>query len=102
MEPTVITMLFSLVTPLIIQWVKSNPWIPFINENTGTINRILSILTAIGNTVGVSFVYDAEAKTMLVRGFDFNNIVVLAVTAFLAWLVQQLMYRQTIEPNEGK
>ena len=99
MDPSVITMIFSLITPLILQWVKSSPWVPFINNNSGTINRIISIITALGNTVGVSFAYDGAAKTLLISGWDLTNVLVLGITALMAWIVQQLLYRQTIEPN---
>lgn len=96
MIASVVSLLIALVTPVILEWLKTQPWMPLINQATPTLNRITAVLVAVGQVVGVSFAFDADAGTLVIAGLSLGNIARMGVTALMAWITQEIVYRRAV------
>ena len=97
MVASMVTLLISLVTPLIMEYLKTKPWAPFLQQHAPTMNRVVAVLVSIGNTVGVSAAYDAVTGTLTITGLILDDIARIGVTALLAFLTQEVVYRTQVK-----
>lgn len=94
MTATILSLLVSLITPALIQYCKSQPWLPFIRHNAPILNAIVGGAIAIAQTVGLAVAFDDG--TLTISGINPVNNAIVASTAALAWLVQEITYRTTV------
>lgn len=96
MIETIISMAISVITPAIMQWLKSEPWMPLIARGRPAINAIVAALVAVGNVVGVSYAF--SDGTLTVTGLDIMQMAQMGVTFVLAWITQEVVYRTKVKP----
>lgn len=94
MLASVLSLLVSLITPALIQYLKSQPWMPFIRHNAPVLNALVAGAIAVAQTVGIAVAFDAG--TLTISGINPVNNAIVAATAALAWLVQEITYRTTV------
>lgn len=92
MVGSVVSVLLGLVMPVVIEYLKREPWVPFFKLHGGWINGVLAAVLAAGQVVGVQVAFDAVGHTLQISGLDMVSMSTMAVTAFVAWLTQQLTY----------
>jgi len=93
MIASVVSLLLSLVTPVIMEYLKKEPWFPFLQLHAKTLNRVFAVVVAIAQTVGISVAFDATAGTLTIAGLVLSDIARIGVTALLAFITQELAYR---------
>lgn len=93
MIASVVSLLLSLVMPVLMEWLKKEPWFPLLQLHAKTLNRVIAVLVAIGQTIGISFAFDATAGTLTIGGLVLSDIARIGVTALLAFITQELAYR---------
>lgn len=82
------------VIVVLIQWVKKQRWIPFIDHcNTANINRFVAAFMALATSIGIHFKYDGSDGSLLVTGLSLSSILPLAGEAIRQFVVQQLIYK---------
>ncbi len=88
---------FSVVTVqavavYLLQKAKAATWIPFMQKNGGTVNRVTAVIVAGFGAAGVHAAWNGVQHTMTVTGLDVAGI----ATALWHWVgnlvFQQLMY----------
>ena len=93
MIPSLLSLLFSLINPMVLEWLKSKPWFPLIEKGRPFLNAVMAALAAAGNVVSVSWAWEAATGTLTIRGLIADDIVRLGATFLLSWLLQELTYR---------
>jgi hypothetical protein len=93
MIASLVSLLLSLVSPVVLEWMKKSPWLPFITANTKTLNRLVAVAIAVGQTIGISFAFDATAGTLTIAGLVLSDMARIGWTALLAFVTQELAYR---------
>lgn len=96
MFETIVSLFFSVITPAIMQWLKTNPWVPFINRGRPVFNTIFAALIAAGNVVGVTFLF--SDGTLTISGLEIAEMARLGATFVLTWAAQELVYRVKVKP----
>lgn len=80
----------------ILQQVKKAKFIPFIQQNTYTINRIAALLLAGVTTAGIGFTFDRGDGTLVITGLTLAGI----VTALWHWVtnyaLQETIYQAAV------
>lgn len=94
MTGSILSLIFSLFTPVILEYLKSKPWAPFINANTPRLNAIFAFIVAAGASIGLTFQFNAD--TLTIGGLNLERIAVTGATALLAWLTQEIVYRLAV------
>ncbi len=93
MIASLVSMVFAVLTPAVLQYLKPQPWAPFIQHHAPTLNRITAIVIAIGQVAGVSFAFDATSGTLTIGGLVLSDMARIAATTILAFIAQELTYR---------
>lgn len=94
---SLISLVLALGQPVVLEWLKDRPWVPFITRYTPVWNRITALVVTASNVVGVSYAFDATAGTFTVTGLDIDNIVRMAVTLAFAWIANQAVYAKAVK-----
>lgn len=97
MSASLLSLFFSLLTPVVLEYLKSQPWAPFIEAHRPKLNAVVAAIVAVGQTIGVSFAFDATAGTLVIGGLVLSDIARIGATAALAWIVQELTYRVAVK-----
>lgn len=91
--------ILGLIWPLLIQWAKDRPWLPWIEQHAGPINAAVSASLAILTTAGVSMDWSAAAG-----GGGTFTIAVPPVEALARGLAQiglhELVWRKGLKPRQ--
>ncbi len=93
---TLISAALGARTPKMLEWLKTKPWAPFIEPYAPTLNRITAVVVAFANGLGVTFAYDKVAHTATIGNLDPVAIAQAAVSAVIAFIVQEVVYRKVI------
>lgn len=97
MSGSVLSLIFAFLTPAILEWLKTKPWLPLINRNTATLNAVFSAVVAVGQAVGLTFAFNQDTGVLTIGGLELTRMAVTTVTAGLAWLLQELTYRASVK-----
>lgn len=87
------------VAVYMIEWLKRQEWCPWLDVDTGTVNRIVSLGAAVIAVMGISFTYDPQVGGTI-------HIPSLAVLMAGAWEVakqfttQQLLWDGVVAPKQ--
>lgn len=96
MIASVLSLLLSLVTPVLLEWLKREPWMPVIQPHQPKINAVVAAVVAVSQVVGISFAFDATAGTLTIGGLVLSDMARIGVTALLAWVFQEVTYRTRV------
>lgn len=80
----------------IIQWLKKTTILPFVNENSAWINRIVATLAAFVTSVGIHYSFDVAGGVLTVSGLIWSNILHSVWDIVKAYAVQHLIYKGII------
>lgn len=74
----------AIIVPTIIEWMKKAHWLPWIRQETDTLNRVLSALIATSTAAGFSFAHSGSP-------FDGGSITISypGIVQFIAFAVTQ-------------
>lgn len=95
MVASLLSLIVSLLTPALIQYCKSQPWMPLFHHHQPRLNAIGAVLVAVGQTLGVAFAF--SGGTLTVSGLEPVKMATLGATALLALIVQELTYRVAVQ-----
>ena len=101
-EPTVSNEFMSTITAStlavsIIQWLKNTKLVPFINENSTTLNRWVSWLAAFVSGAGIHFTFNHDAGVLTVTGLTAGVIIHTVTVTCKQYAVQWLIYRGVLK-----
>lgn len=77
----------------VIQWLKNTKWVPFVNQHSAGLNRVLSWLAAFVSGVGIHYHYDATVGALTITGLTAGAIVHTGWDATQQYAAQWLIYR---------
>lgn len=97
LSPALLSLVLSALTPFVLEWLKDKPWAPFVQRYRADLNRVTAAIVAAGNAVGVAFAYDAATGTLTITGLDLTQILTIGVTALLAFITQEIVYRKAVQ-----
>ena len=64
----------SAMSVAIIQWLKNTKYLPFINQHTTGINRMVGWGTAMLSATGLHYTYDAHSGTLTLTGLTLMTV----------------------------
>ena len=83
-----------------LEYLKDKSWAPFVKNNAATLNKISAAVVALISALGVTYVWDASARTFTVSGVP---SLAAAITVLWTWgkqyAVQEMIYRKVIMKN---
>lgn len=88
-----ISWLVSAGTPYVLQWLKAQPWAPFIQPYAPTLNRITAVAASLVTALGVTWTYDAATGQLVVSGLVLADVVRLGLSIVGNFVVQEVVYR---------
>ena len=86
------------LVPVAIEWLKKRAWMPWLTENTDTLNRMLSLALAVATTAGFSLSWQGS----LAGGGSLHlTIPPVESAARVGWsmLFQEVVYRRVVKPR---
>jgi len=84
------------VTSLILDWLKRQPWFPFMQVDTATLNRVFSILVALAVSMGLHYTFDPTTRVLAITIPTFVEALNGLVHAATQFGFQDLSYRLAI------
>lgn len=90
----------AILTPYILETLKNARWFPWVNDFQLWRVRLLSMVTALATSVGISFSYDASIGQLVVTGLTFGAVLQLLFQAAVQFKVQETVYRAAIKPHQ--
>ncbi len=98
-EPTMGNELLSTVaaSTLVVsamEWVKSTKWVPFINQHSAGINRMVGWLAAFCTGTGIHYTFNQDAGVLTITGLSIGVIIHTLMTTSKQYAVQWLIYQQ--------
>ena len=91
------TLTASTLTVSIIQWLKATKWIPFIDQHTAGINRVLSWFAAFLTGTGIHWTFNHDAGVLTITGLSLGVIIHTATITSKQYAVQWLIYRGIVK-----
>lgn len=76
-----------------IQWLKNTKLVPFVNQHSSTINRILSWVAALLSGAGIHYNYEAATGTLTLTGLTLIAVVHAFGDTAQSYAAQSLIYR---------
>jgi hypothetical protein len=64
----------SAMSVAIIQWLKNTKWVPFINQHSAGINRMVGWGSALLSATGLHYTFDAHTGTLTLTGLTLMTI----------------------------
>lgn len=91
----------SAVVVLLIQWLKSSRFAPWITGETDTLNKALGALFAAFTAVGIHATYDSSAHVLTIAGLTLGAFFHGAWHWLQSFSFQQLIYHGAMKPVMG-
>jgi hypothetical protein len=91
----------ALIVPFVLQWLKKTPFVPWINERTDWVVRLLSMAVAVASSVGIIVTWDPAAGSLLITGINVQAIANLLFQSWAHFKGQEIVYRTAIKPYEA-
>ena len=94
-------------TSSILQWLKHQPWFPFMQANSASINRFFSIIIAFFAAIGIHWVSDWQAAdgvmVITISGLTWGSIGHGLIAWIQQYAFQQGSYKMLVKGNgDGK
>jgi len=87
----------SAITVALIQWVKNTKWIPFVNQHSSTVNRIVGWCAAFVTAAGLHYTWDAGTGTLTLTNLHLINILHAAGDTTKSYAFQWLIYKGIVQ-----
>ena len=84
-----------------LQFLKTQKWLPSINQNSGKINHAILLITSAAGAVGVNFAWNASAHSLTITGLTFWGIAAGFWIWAKQWTIQFLVHRGVFGPVAG-
>lgn len=98
MDPTTSTITASAMAVAIIQWMKNTKLIPFMDQHTDAINRLVAWIAATISAFGIHYNYDATAGTLTLTGLTAAGIGHSLWEVIRSYAFQILIYKGVMKP----
>lgn len=85
------------VTSLILDWLKHQPWFPFMQIDTAKLNRAFSILVAFAVSMGLHYTFDPTTRVLAITIPTLAEALSGAIHAATQFGFQDLSYRLAIK-----
>lgn len=92
-QELITTLTTSTMVVSIIQWLKNNKWVPFVDQHSSTINRVLAWLAAVISGAGIHYNYEAATGTLTLTGLTLVAVVHAFGDTVQSYAAQSLIYR---------
>lgn len=93
------TITASTIAVSIIQWLKNTKLVPFINEHSTGLNRLVSWVAAFAAGTGIHFTFNGDAGVLQVTGLSAGVIIHTVTVTCKQYAVQWLIYRGILKPG---
>lgn len=92
----------ALVTSVLLQVAKNSDLVPWINRNTGKINAAISMIIALGTSLGIAFSFDIQPDGAFAGHFSGNlyDIGHIVGHTIAQWAAQHGFYKGLLVPAE--
>lgn len=87
----------SAMSVAIIQWIKNTKYVPFVNQHTAGVNRLLGWGSAFCSAIGIHYSYDAHLGNLTITGLTLYAIVHAALDATKSYSFNWLIYNGMIK-----
>jgi hypothetical protein len=87
------TVAVSTIAVGVVQWLKNSKWIPFMDQHTSTINRIVSWAAAFCSATGIHYTFDHGTGTLTLTGLTVMGLWHSFGDTVKSYAVQWLIYR---------
>lgn len=88
---SLLTTVIAIVSPYVIQWLKSEPWMPLFRSGAPALNTIMAGVLVVGQTMGLTFAF--SDGTLTIGGLHLST---MALAAF-NWGVQLAVYHLRVK-----
>lgn len=93
--PSLITT--SAITVAAIQWLKNTKLIPFINQHSSTVNRVVGWTAAFITAAGLHYTWDANTGTLTLTNLHLMSILHAAGDTTKSYAFQWLIYKGIVQ-----
>ncbi len=87
----------SAMSVAIIQWLKNTKWVPFMDQHTAGINRLVGWGTAFISATGIHYTYDAHVGTLTLTGISAMAIMHAVLDATKSYSFNWLIYNGMVK-----
>jgi hypothetical protein len=91
------TLTASTLVVSIIQWLKTTKLVPFMDQHTSTLNRIVGWASAFATGAGIHFTFNHDAGVLTVTGLTAGVIIHTATITSKQYAVQWLIYKGIVK-----
>lgn len=88
---SLLTTIIAVVSPYVIQWLKTEPWMPLFQRSSPWLNGIMAGVLVVGQTLGLTFAF--SDGTLTIGGL---HLPTMALAAF-NWGVQLAIYHLRVK-----
>jgi hypothetical protein len=86
----------SAVSVWLMQWLKNSKWFPLLKEGQAALNRTAAVVVAFLSSLGVHFVWDGTAHTLLITGLTLSGIGAMAWHFINQMAAQETIYQMSV------
>ena len=98
MDQYVTQMVVGWLSALFIQFLKRVKSLPWIDEHTDDVNRIIAVVVAFFASLGIGFEFIKDAGTLLISGLTLNTLMSLGWNWIVQFFFQNVIYRIAVKP----
>lgn len=77
----------------VMQWAKRQAWIPMIDFDSASVNRVVAGLLAVVTSLGIHAQYNGADGSLLVTGLSVASVLSFSGEALRQFILQQLIYK---------
>lgn len=101
-DPTMVNDFFSTITAStlavsVIQWVKNTKLVPFINQNSAGLNRLIAWVTAFCMGTGIHYTFNGDAGVLTITGLSAGVIFHTVTITCKQYVAQWLVYKGLVK-----
>ena len=99
MDQIGISAVIAWVVSQLIELLKKWTALPWMNQTTETVNRIVAAILAAATAVGITMHYDPAAGTLVIAGLSLSAILTFVFQILFQWVMQKFWYKTIIKKN---
>jgi len=101
-DPTMVNDFMSTITAStlavsMIQWLKDTKYVPFINQHSATLNRVLSWAIAFFSGAGIHYTFNGDAGVLTVTGLSLGVIIHTLTITCKQYAAQWIIYKGIVK-----
>lgn len=90
----------SSMTVAVIEWMKNTKFIPFMNQHTAGINRLVAWIAAFCAGTGIHYQFDSHTGTLTLTGLTLTVIGHAAWDTTKSYAFNWMVYRGIVKPTQ--